>query len=89
VFYFHITDTTTNLDCEGVELSDIVAARSEAVETIADILSDGPLDYLWAGKPLRLWVTDQANGAGKVLFALNVTATGADQEQECLATSSA
>jgi hypothetical protein len=89
VFYFHFAHSTPSLDCTGVDLPNMSAARSEAVAMIADVLLDGRPDFLWTGKPLRLWVTDQPNGAGKVLFALNVTATGADQEQECLATSSA
>jgi hypothetical protein len=89
LFYFHFVHGATSLDHAGVDLPDMAAVRSEAVAMIADILHDGSADFLWAGKPLRLWVTDQPNGAGKMLFALNVTATGAEQEQECLATVSA
>jgi hypothetical protein len=75
VFHFHWSGSATNLDRGGIDLSDLAAARAEAVATIADILRDGNVDFLWTGKPLRVWVTDQPNGSGKVLFALNVTAT--------------
>ena len=75
MFYFHVSDGATNLDRDGTDLPDLAAAQAEAVATIADILHDGNVNFLWAGKPLRVWVTDQPNESGKVLFTLNVTAT--------------
>jgi hypothetical protein len=77
MFYFHYEDGTTIMDDRGLDLLDMKAARAEAVATVAGILRDGNVGHLWSGKPWRLWVTDQPNGAGKTLFALHITATGA------------
>jgi hypothetical protein len=30
------------------------------------------MEMLWNGDPLRLWVTDEHNGAGRTLLALRV-----------------
>jgi hypothetical protein len=37
MFYFHWSGSATNLDPDGIDLSDLAAARAEAVATIADI----------------------------------------------------
>jgi hypothetical protein len=77
-YYFNIDDGHTTIDHEGSELSDLQAAREEAIETCSDTLRDGGGPYLWSGKPWRMWVTDQPGGAGKTLFTLYFSATEGD-----------
>jgi hypothetical protein len=76
-YYFHIQDGTTTLDSVGSEHADQKSAREEALLTVADSLRDDHAEYLWDGNPWRLWVTDQPDGMGKTLFALNFTAASA------------
>ena len=73
MFYFHIQNGAATLDLDGFDLTDIEAARSEAVALVAGMLRDGKACDLLNNYPLRVWVTDQPNGEGKTLFALNVT----------------
>jgi hypothetical protein len=56
-FYFHIEDDRTHIDHVGVELSDLQAARDEAVSAAGQILRNGAAKALWSGKPWRMWVT--------------------------------
>jgi hypothetical protein len=77
MFYVHHENGITTLDDAGVDLRGITAARDEAVATVGEIFRDGDVGQLWSGTPLRIWVTDQPNGAGTTLCALHITATGA------------
>ncbi len=70
--YFHFQNGVLTLDRNGVDLPDMTAVRTEAVETIASALREDAMEMLWNGDPLRLWVTDEPNGAGKTLLALRV-----------------
>ena len=71
-YYFHVEDGRSTLDDTGLELSDIAAARNEALRTTGDLLKGGPHSAatLWKGTPWRLWVTDRPNGDGKTFFTL-------------------
>lgn len=72
--YFHFQNGVRTLDHDGVDLPDLLAVQTEAARTIAAIMSDDDVRGLWSGQPLRLWVTDGPNDAGKTLLALRVTA---------------
>ncbi len=72
MFYFHIQNGSVTMDTDGIDLPDIEAARAEAVAIIADVLRDGEAGDLWNDHPLRLWVTDEPNGASKTFLTLHV-----------------
>ena len=74
-YYFHVEDHHTSLDKVGVELHDIEVARQEALQAAGEMLRNGAGTSVWEGKPFRMWVTDQPNGTGKVLFRLHVSAS--------------
>jgi hypothetical protein len=71
-FFFHIAD---DLDDDGTVLPNVTEAQHQALEIIGGVLSNGPGDGLWAGKPVNLWVTDAPSGAGKILFEISVFAS--------------
>jgi len=75
-FYFHSKngDAVTR-DHDGITVAGLKAARAEAILTFAEMLREDNQESLWAGKPLRLWVTDKPDDAGKPLFSLRATAT--------------
>ena len=56
-------------------LPNMETIRAEAVLTVAAVLREDNLETLWAGTPLRLWVTADPDGKGKPIFALEITAT--------------
>ncbi len=72
-YFFHVDDGTTELDDEGTSLSSISEVRDQAVALIAGILHNGEGTAIWAGTPLRMWVTDEPVGAGRTLFTLTVS----------------
>jgi len=57
-FFFNIHDGASAPDQEGTELSDLRAARAQAIETAGAILRENP-DPLWTGHPWRMEVTDE------------------------------
>lgn len=71
--YFHPKNGVTTLDHAGVEVPDINAARVEAVRTVATILHEDPMDSLWNGHPLKLWVTEGPGDTGETLLSLRIT----------------
>ena len=71
--FFHIENGSVIMDSDGIDLPDVESARAEAVALIADVLRDGEASDLWNDHPLRVWVTDEPNGAGKTLLTLHVT----------------
>ena len=71
--YFHFQNGVIHLDQEGIDLPNLNAVQSEAIATIAAILSEDKVDGLWSGQPLRLWVTDGPDGTGKTLVELELT----------------
>jgi hypothetical protein len=76
--YFHHQNGVTTLDPHGIDASDMAAIRDEAVATIAAILREDDTGSLWSNKPLRLWVTDDPDGKGRTLLALELTAREAE-----------
>jgi hypothetical protein len=73
-YYFHVEDHHTTLDDLGVALSDLGAARQEALRAAGDMLRNGAGTSIWDGKPFRMWVTDQPGGSGKTFFTLRFSA---------------
>jgi hypothetical protein len=73
-YYFHLEDHRTLIDDIGVELSDIEAARDEAVCAAGEILRNGGAKALWTGKPWRMWVTQSPFAKEKPLFVLRFSA---------------
>jgi hypothetical protein len=71
---FHVQDDIVTIDEEGLDFPDIGSARREAIRACGGILGDVAPAIL-NGNTLRVWVTDQANGNGKTLFSLNVSAS--------------
>lgn len=53
--------------------SSISEVRDQAIKLIAGILHNGEGTAIWAGTPLKLWVTDEPDGAGRTLFTLTVS----------------
>jgi hypothetical protein len=73
-YYFHIEDDLTHIDRVGVELSNLQAARDEAVSAAGEILRNGEAKALWSGKPWRMWVTQSPFANEKPLFVLRFSA---------------
>jgi hypothetical protein len=71
-YFFHVDNGTTELDDDGTRLSSISEVRDQAVALIAGILHNGEGTAIWAGTPLRVWVTDEPAGAGRTFFTLSV-----------------
>jgi hypothetical protein len=76
--YVHFQNGVTTLDPYGVDAPDMAAIRAEAVLTIAAVLCEDNLETLWAGTPLRLWVTADPEGKGQPVLALQITASVAE-----------
>jgi hypothetical protein len=74
-YFCNVEDDYTLVDQEGTGLPNLAAAREEAVSTSAELLRDRAGGSLWNGKPWRMWVTDQAGGAGRTLLRLQFSAT--------------
>jgi hypothetical protein len=74
-YYFHLSDGETILDDKGSELPDSASVRDETVRVTRDLLNVRQSNELWIGKPWRVWVTDQPNGAGRTLATIEVTAS--------------
>jgi len=73
-YYFNLKDGRESLDEVGVELTDIDAARKQALTFSGEVLRDSSGASLWQGEPWRLWVTDQPSGKGKTFFTLSFSA---------------
>jgi hypothetical protein len=72
-YFFHTHNGTSELDEEGTHFSSISEVRDQAVALIAGILHNGEGIAIWAGTPLKVWVTDEPAGAGQTLFTLTVS----------------
>ena len=73
-FYFNSEDDRTELDPDGTELANIEEGQKEALALLGRLLQDAEGRSLWQGKAWRVWVTDGPNGAGNLLFDLQVSA---------------
>jgi hypothetical protein len=69
--FFHVDDGTVTTDEEGLEFSDLAAARREALRACGEMLREEPA-VIWSGKPWRLWVTETSDASGKIIFSLSV-----------------
>ena len=69
-YFFHVLDGRALLDREGTELPNLASARSEAVRTAGEILSE--MDGSWTGTAWRMSVADEE---GIVLLTLDFMAT--------------
>jgi hypothetical protein len=81
-FYFNSEDDHTELDPEGIELTDMAHAQKEALGLLGRMLQDTTGDALWQGKNWRVWVSDAPNGAGHVFFNIQVSATTPTQRTD-------
>lgn len=70
--YFHLQNGTETIrDEDGVEVSDVAAAKAEALNTIRDMRSaEDRKQPDWAG-----WKLAVADESGALLFSLDVDAT--------------
>jgi len=57
-FFFHFDDTTGLEDNPGINLPDMAALKSYAMQVAAGILRDGGSPQLWSGVPWTMWVKD-------------------------------
>lgn len=73
-YYFHVCDGTQDIDEQGHELADDLAARREAVRYCCGLLGDDP-DLLLADENLRVNVTAED---GHLRFAIVLNAISVD-----------
>ncbi len=74
-YFFHVDNGKAELDEDGTRLPSISVVRDQAVAMIAGILHNGEGVGIWAGTPLKVWVTDEPLGAGQTFFTLSVSVT--------------
>jgi Domain of unknown function (DUF6894) len=75
-YFFHIAKGDRPIiDDDGVELSDLETARTEAVQAAAEMFRSGDEERLWSGRPWRIWVTDGPGETGQRLFMLQLCAS--------------
>jgi hypothetical protein len=79
-FYFHTEGDRTELDPDGVELTDLAHAQKETLGLLGRMLRDAAGDRLWQGKDWEIWVTDAPNGEGHVFFRLQLSASKPGRE---------
>jgi len=72
-YFFHVDNGKTELDETGTQLASLAEARDEAVAMVAGILHNGEGVGIWAGAPLKVWVTDEPLGVGRTFFTLSVS----------------
>jgi DNA polymerase III delta prime subunit len=57
-YYFNLTSSRETVDDEGVELSDLDAARCHAVQKLAEVLCRSPGEY-WKEEVYRITASDE------------------------------
>ena len=72
-FHFNVRDGVSIPDTTGKELSDLYAARLEAVRYSGELLRDHP-DAFWVQNEWRIEITD---ASGLILFAIFISAVEA------------
>ena len=72
-YFFHIEDSISDLDTEGVELADHGAAMSQAVVMMGELLRERSAAVV-QHRGLKLIVTDQT---GLIAFILDLSAVAA------------
>jgi hypothetical protein len=73
-YYFHVHDGSEILDDEGSDFPDLTSVRHAAIRACGEMLSDVP-GIIHRGETWRMWVTDQPDGEGQIVFRLNVSAS--------------
>ena len=79
--YVHFQNGVTTLDSYGVDAPDMETIRAEAALTVAAVLREDNLETLWAGAPLRLWVTADPEGMIKAWSKRDVRMFGDEADQ--------
>ena len=72
-YFFNVKDGRTEIDREGMELPDVHAARSCALQLAGSLLAEGGGVNIWDGEPFVLWVSDAPYPGGKKLFTVRVS----------------
>lgn len=65
-YYFHTQTVSRITGAEGMELSDILAARAEAIRTSGELVRDGVATF-WGSRPWSVTVT---NAVGAILLEI-------------------
>lgn len=65
-YYFHVQSNVRQTDVDGMELSNDVEARQQAIRSAGDMLKTFPEEF-WGSRPWSVTVT---NAAGLVLWEL-------------------
>jgi uncharacterized protein DUF6894 len=73
-YFFHVHDGSAVLDEVGAEFDDLASARNDAIRSCGEMLREVP-SIIQRGETWSMWITDQPNGTGKVLFRLHVSAS--------------
>jgi Domain of unknown function (DUF6894) len=71
-YFFHMHNGSLSTDDEGLDFPDLNGARREAIRACGEMLCEVPA-AIYNGDTMRVWVTDQPDGHGTVLFSLNVS----------------
>jgi hypothetical protein len=71
LYYFHVRDGAILLDDEGHDCADLASVRTQALATSGAMLKElsGSAEF-WSGEGWTMWVTDEPNGKGKTILAL-------------------
>ena len=69
-FFFHTEDGRCLRDEDGTDLTDVHAARNEALIILAEMLKDDPEEF-WKDRSFKVTVTDDR---GLMLYILDVSA---------------
>jgi hypothetical protein len=73
-YFFHVHDGRAVLDEVGTEFEDLTSAQNDAIRACGEMPRELP-SIIQRGETWSMWVTDQPNGTGKVLFWLHVSAS--------------
>lgn len=82
-YYFHIRDGVTLLDDEGHDCADLASVRTQALATSGAMLKElsGSAEF-WSGEAWTMWVTDEPNGKGKTILALEFRSVPAHRRSQ-------
>jgi len=69
-YFFHIQGSRDYVDTDGVDLTDLEAARMEALRIIRELMIDNTMDDLWSGGECVMTVTDDA---ARSLFSIRLS----------------
>jgi hypothetical protein len=72
-YFFHTEGKERVTDQEGTELPNLNEARAEALRTTGEMLRDAAKAYCDGNMLRRLWITEESDGRGRTLFAIDIT----------------